>query len=497
MPKWLALALSFGVLHAAVIRGTVVENQSGRPLARALVTLEPLPGTVAQAVSTRANQYGAFDFSGLGSGSYLITASRLGFAQIQYGQKRWRAAGVPVTIDASGAQDLIIRLPRLGAVTGLVLDENDVGLPDHDVIAYRAARPLQVAARTRTDDRGRYRLWGLEPGKYFVRTAAKEYDDAGYVPTFHRDALRIEGATTVDVELDRETADINVRPLSGRLVNISGQVIPASQVNVTLVSDTGAETTISDPLGNFRFNPAAPGSYELYAQAPADSRAGIQAAYAAFNINSDRSDLRLNLRQLPQLQFVFRDTKGQPIDYHAVRVMARRKDLAGTGKTQTLELAGDRLAFLPGRWELALAPEPGLFVSSLSLSRAQSGGESARPDGWNEFLISGSGDQVQFVLSATPGAVHGTVIGPGHVPAAGAPVYLEALDPNARRRVKDLQITHADGRGQYNFTDLAPGSYRLLSSFDFEATDGPIEVRGMKTLRVEEAHEVVQDLELL
>src|SRR5690348_10488557 len=212
MPKWVVLLFVSAALHAAVIRGTVVENQSGRPLARALVTLEPMARSAAQPASTRTNQYGGFDFPGLPAGSYLITASRLGFAPVQYGQKRWKAAGMPVAVDSNGSPELIIRLPRLGAITGTILDENDVGLPEHDIVAYRAARPLQIAARARTDDRGRYRLWGLEPGKYFVRTAAKEYDDGGYVPTFHRDAQRIDGAVTVDVELDHETGEINVHP---------------------------------------------------------------------------------------------------------------------------------------------------------------------------------------------------------------------------------------------------------------------------------------------
>ena len=493
MPKWLVLALSAGALHAAVIRGTVVENQMSRPLARALVTLEPVAGTGGEAASTRTNLYGAFEFTGVAAGSYLISASRQGFAPVQYGQRRWKAAGVPVASDSNEARNLVIRLPRWGAVTGTVVDENEVGLPEHDVIAYRAVRPLQVAARAHTDDRGRYRLSGLEPGRYFVRTAAKAYEDGGYIPTFYRDAQRVDGATTVEVELDRETPEINVRPIAGRLLNISGQINPPSQVNVTLVSDTGAETTVSDPLGNFHFNPASPGQYELYAQAPADGKLGIQAAYVALNIFGDRNDLRLNLRPLPQLQFVFRDNQGQPMDARGARVMARRKDLSGTGQARTLELAGDRLAFLPGRWELALAPERGYFVSSLIASRVQ--GEPARADGWNEFLINGNSEQVQFVLSRTPGAVHGRVIGPGHQPAAGAPVYLEAFDPAARRRVKDVQVTHADVQGQYRFSDLAPGSYRLLSSFDFDA-DGSLETKGAKTLRVDEAHETTQDLEL-
>jgi len=300
----------------------------------------------------------------------------------------------------------------------------------------------------------------------------------------------------VEVELDRETPDVNVHPISGRLVNISGQIVPPSQVNVTLVSETCAETTVSDPLGNFHFNPGSAGPYELYAQAPADARQGIQAAYVAVNIYADRSDLRLNLRPLPQLQFTFRDNQGQTIDSHSVRVMARRKDLAGIGPIRTLELAGDRLAFLPGRWELALAPEPGYFVSTLIAPRVP-GGEAARADGWNEFLLSSGLEQAQFVLSRTPGAVHGRVIGPGHQPAPGAPVYLEALDAAARRRVKDLQITHTDQQGVYRFPDLAPGNYRLLSSFDFDEADGSLEPKGAKTLRVDEAQEAVQDLDLL
>ena len=496
MPKWLAIALASSALHAVSLRGTVVENQTGRPLARALVILEPVPGAGGQPASARSNQYGAFEFSGLTGGSYLLSASRAGFASVQYGQKRWKAAGVPVAVEQNGPAILTIRLPRLGAITGTVLDENEVGLPDHDVVAYRAARPLQVATRARTDDRGRFRLAGLEPGRYFVRTVAKQYEEGGYGPTFYGQAQRVDGAVAVDVELDREAADIDVHPIPGRLVTISGQIVPPAQVNVTLVSDTGAETTISDPLGTFHFSPGAPGQYEVYAQAPSDAKLGIQAAYLPLNATSDRGDLRLTLRPLPQLQFVFRDNHGQPIDYRAVHVMARRKDLSGTGKTQTLELGGDRLAFLPGRWDLAVVPDPGYFVSGLSVGRQQTS-EPARGDGWNEFLINGSLEQLQFVLSATPGAVRGRVTGPGREPAAGVPVYLEALDSSTRRRVKDIQVTHTDAHGQYRFTDLAPGNYRVLSSFDFEAGDGPLEMRGARLLKVDESRDSIQDLDLL
>jgi hypothetical protein len=491
--KWLPPVLLAGLVQAASIRGTVVENQTGRALSRALVSLEPVPGTAGKAASVRTNQYGAFDFSGLAGGSYLISASRLGFAPVQYGQKHWKAAALPVTVGPTGSTDITIRMPRFGSIAGTVLDENEVGLPEHEVVAYRATRPPQLTARARTDDRGRYRLSGLEPGKYFVRTAGHQYEDGGYLPTFHGDVQRAGDARAVDVELDRETSDIDVHPAPGRLVTVTGQIAPPAQINITLVSDTGTQTTLSDASGDFQFPATGPGQYELYAQAPADPHVGIQAAYQVFTAYGDRTDLRLTLRPLPQVQFIFRDNQGQPIDYHSVRVIARRKDLAGVGKTQTLELATDRLAFLPGRWDLAIEA-PGYFVSSFSAGRPASG-DPPHADGWNELVIN-AGGEARFVLSATPGSVHGQVVGRGHEPVAGAPVYLEAYDPAARRRLNDLQVTRADTQGQYRFTGLAPGNYRLLSSFDFEAPDGPFEGVGTKALRVEESHDVTQNLEL-
>src|SRR5215472_9795479 len=173
----LSVVLAAGAVHGATLRGTVLENQSGRPLARAQIVLEPLDDDVAQPLSARANAAGSFEFPSVPRGAYLVIASRRGFASLQYGQKRWKAAGAAVMLDDGGSKFITFRLARLGAISGTILDENEVGLPEHDVVAYRIGRPLQLVARARTDDRGRYRLSGLEPGKYIVRTVAKEYEE--------------------------------------------------------------------------------------------------------------------------------------------------------------------------------------------------------------------------------------------------------------------------------------------------------------------------------
>ena len=84
MRTWLLVALGAACLQAAAIRGTVVENQTGRPLARALVVLEPVSGVAQRTASTRTNQFGTFEFSGLPGGAYLMAVSRPGFAPVNY-----------------------------------------------------------------------------------------------------------------------------------------------------------------------------------------------------------------------------------------------------------------------------------------------------------------------------------------------------------------------------------------------------------------------------
>jgi Carboxypeptidase regulatory-like domain len=148
----LAVVLLTRLASAASIPGIVVEHFSGRPLARAEVKLAALgaPGTAGGEIKIRANTVGQFLFSGLSVGAYLLTASRTGFAELRYGQKTWKAAGAPIVLAEPERHYVAeLRLRRLGAVAGIVWDENQVGLPEQDVIVYEATRPPKMAARGR------------------------------------------------------------------------------------------------------------------------------------------------------------------------------------------------------------------------------------------------------------------------------------------------------------------------------------------------------------
>jgi len=494
LPAFALLSLAFwgGPSIAAVIRGSVVENQTSKPLARAAVSLEPVAGTPGGAQAVRTNTYGAFEFSSLPAGAYVVRASKLGFLATEYGQKRWNSAGLPVAVTAEASAFVTIRLPHYGAVTGSILDENDVGLTHHDVVAYRNTQPPQMAGRAISDDRGVYRLGGLEPGNYLVRTAAMQNEAVDYLATFSKETLRVEEARIIPVFLDEDSKLVDVRPAQGKLFTLSGMAEGAAgPVNITLVSDTGRQTV---PGPSFEFRGLAPGPYELYADAAADARlrrgAPPQAAFMQLSLDRD-TNLRLALFPVRDTQFEF--VPALP-DARAARVVARRKDLAGIWPAQTLALANNAAALSPGRWEVSLTPPPGFYVSSFSGPRSDAGAKT-RPDGWNEITLTAFG-QVRFSLSRGPGSLHGMVKTVGDS-VAGAPVYLEAYDPDTRTRLTDLRATRTDLRGAYRFDGLAPGTYRVLATFEYQAPEtAAMDLAGAQQVRIEAPTDSQVELDL-
>ena len=491
---WILCAFWPTILGAAVIRGNVVENQTGKPLARAVVTLQALPGTPGGTQSVRSDSYGAFVFSSLGEGAYIVRAAKAGFLPMEHGQKRWNSAGTPIALTADATMVVTIRLPRYGAITGAVLDENDVGLGRHPVAAYRDAQPPLFVATAISDDRGTYRLSGLEPGTYLVRTASTQNEGLDYLPTFSKETLRVGEAQTVTVSTDEDSRSIDVRPAPGKLFTLTGVVEGSSPgvVTLTLASEMGRKTVQGPgPEFAFEFPALAPGSYELYAEMPGDPRRNAlpQSAYTSITLSRD-TNLRLPMRPSRPALLEFSPAL---TDVKAAQLWARRVDLAGTAAAGAVPLTDSRATLSAGRWEIRLVPPPGFYVSGFSGPMLQSQTNS-RPESWNEITI-GSFDRLKFSLAGGGGSVHGIVKTFGDA-VAGVPVHLEAYDPASRRRV-DLQTTRTDLRGAYRFDGLAPGVYRILATFEYQAPDlAAMEQAGALQIQVEARSDLQQDLDL-
>jgi hypothetical protein len=491
MCRLLLAVLCLSAAQAGVIGGVVLDRATGRPLARSLVSLRPVEGTGNKPQSARANRNGHFQFT-VGAGMYLLRASRSGFAPFQYGQKDWKSAGKPVAIEQDGSLYLDIRLRRYAAISGTVMDENEIGIADHKVIAYPATQPLEIAATATTDDRGIYRIHGLDPGTYFVRCAAKQLEDnSGLLPTFHKETMAVDQAITVDVDLDQQADDIDIRPLPGKLFKVSGEVVvhPSVPVKVTLISDVGRMQV--QTVKTFVFDQLAPGNYELIAEADDLNGRGKLGHFREMPVDSDQ-EIQVQLNPWRDTEFRMQDENGNSLDPGTARISARRKDLDGGGHAEVLKLTNGRAALGPGRWEMSVAPPAGYYAVTIGGSGLASG----RADGWTEVLLRDFG-AITIKLSTRPASVHGLVSGSGHDPAAGAPVYLETFDPETHKRLADLRTTRTDLRGQYRFTGLAPGAYRVLSTFEYEKPDvETMEAAGARLLNLAEATDTAQDLDL-
>jgi hypothetical protein len=477
-------------LPAAVIRGAVVENLTSRPLARALVSLQPIGGTPGATKSMRANSHGGFGFASLAPGTYIVKASRNSFMPAEYGQKRWNSAGTPVVLEDEDARVFLdIRLLRYSAISGTVVDENDEGLPGHEVLAYRNSKAPELMAHATADERGIYRLHGLEPGTYVVRTAGEQSNDGSYLPTFAKETGKLDEARTVDLQPDQEANDVDVRPLPGRLYSLSVEVTPRNpDTSIMLVSEMGRKT-IQAPA--YRFAALPPGDYELFAQSPAEPAAGegFVGAYQRISLGADA-----------KVSLLLRSPSGVTVSAAPANASAeirmRRADLAGTGPTSVLTLQNGAATIPAGRWEVMLRPPAGTYVSGLTgfLSVARRW----RPDGWQEIASPPSAGigGVRFTVSAGASAIRGMVKNSDD-PVSGAPVYLEAYDANANKRVADLRIAISDMHGRYHFDDLAPGTYRILGTFEYLSPDiETMDAAGAQLLTVDAHSDVSQDLEL-
>jgi hypothetical protein len=470
MRTWLlAAVLACSALRAGAIRGTVVEQESGHPLVRASVKAQPLGGTPGSAQIVRTDGNGAFEFPPLATGAYLVTASRPSFAPAQYGQRSWRGSGAPVVVEKSEDTVLTIRMRHYGSVGGTVRDENDVGLPEHDVVAYRNTRPPKMVAKARTDDRGVFRIGGLEPGSYLVRTAGKQDDESSYLPTFSHESQRIDEAQVAEVMLDRQT-EVTVRPVPGRLLRLGGRVVPQAQVTLNLVSDIGTVSTVSDPNGGFLFNAMPPGSYELFAISAADRRMGQSAVYREISLDRDQTEQRVALTSLSVLRVEVEDAGGKAVNPDALRIWARRRDLSGEDRSQLLRFVTGRAVLPPGRWELRMEPAATYYVSGFVGGTGESAGAS-KPDGWNQVTLTGNTVDVKFVLAANPGGIKGKVSATGQLTIADVPVYLEPYDAERRRSLGSVISTRTGAGGQFAFIGLGPGTYRLLSTLDYQTVD--------------------------
>jgi protocatechuate 3,4-dioxygenase beta subunit len=281
------LANGSPVAETGAIRGRVT-RADGRALPNAVVRLP----SAFPSRTTVTDEEGRYEFLKLPAGSYAVRASRSGLSTVEYGQRHAFDPGEPVELgpgDACNGVDIV--LPTPAVVAGRLVDDDGDAVEGADVrvlqMRYQGGRRRLAAVPgvvpRRTDDLGRYRIYGLPPGEYIVRALVGQvvvgesiFDRPGYAPTYFPGTWKVDEARLVHVDLAQEISGVDLSLVRVPTARVSGRAFDAEgnpgQEGLGLFSSRRSGSVAGTPVGarigrdgTFEFPNLPPGEYVVQA----------------------------------------------------------------------------------------------------------------------------------------------------------------------------------------------------------------------------------------
>ena len=496
------LILAFGIQApapepAGAIRGRITDAGTGAPIAGAVVTLQPESGNQA---AVRADENGLYAFTNLASGTYRVSAEPPEFRATYvyasfYDSSRPKDRGAIVLQTGEVRSRVDIELARSVAISGRVVDE--WGQPVAGVSVGASARfPARAMFPGRaTDDRGIFRVFGLEPGRYFVCTnpgpgqrqqmlgppaRSRSLPTCFPSATAERDALRIQvGRTDVDgVEI--QVVRRRTFKVSGTVVSAPGAPLLRASVSLLEWSETssGSRGVSLAPDGRFDLDGLLPREYVVAAEVREsdDMRYATARAHARVTVGSEDVDgLVLPLVRTARVRgrLIFENVaEPPPAQGSGFWVAAAPPDVIGIPNAETHAIVGRDLTF-----ELAGIESP----SALYMLNV--------PAGWVVQSIKYKGREVvdtaatftddddpaalEILLTRRGGTVTGTVRNEEGMPVAGTRVLLFPADRDKWRTVPPLRPVSPSATGRFGFPAQKAGEYLIAALSADEAPAFP------------------------
>ncbi|HVF27922.1 MAG TPA: carboxypeptidase-like regulatory domain-containing protein [Pyrinomonadaceae bacterium] len=275
------------------ITGRVVSDD-GQPMANVIVRLMKRSSAMTpNNTNVPTDAEGAFRADDLDAGAYTVHVHAPGYTAVRdpgtaNDEPRYYRPG----------DNVVVTMTKGGVITGFVRDAEGNPVVAAGVRAVyvrdlenRTPRGTRESSYYRqpssTDDRGVYRIYGLEPGVYVVVVGGGPSEQyfgrfslyEGNAPTYYPSATR-DGATEVTVQVGQEASGIDIRYRGERGHTISGKVsggaeaVPAfdSGISLTLThAATGlfeSTTYVYPDASNraFSFDGVSDGDYEVVAR---------------------------------------------------------------------------------------------------------------------------------------------------------------------------------------------------------------------------------------
>jgi hypothetical protein len=471
-----------------VIRGRVLGATTREPLRHARVWLRP--AGFARDISTLTDLEGRFELAQVPPGRYRLVAEKRSHLTLEYGQRHAREPGKP--IDLSNGQtiegvDLV--LPSGGVIAGTVVD--DLGEPVEGAtltvlqreFVQGERRLVPLADRVLPNDLGRYRIYRLPPGTYYVgamplRSNASVDDGVSFAPTYYPSTADIAQAEPIVLKVGQQRLNVDLVLMAARPSRVSGVVVnslgqPVANAAVTswqsiadssYTSSTGPRaTTRAD--GRFTLSNMRPGLHTLGVDATNPQTGETEHARMTVNVAGADVDAVV-LATIANVGATGR-----------IRLVPGLMDKFPSSELTVRAYAADAMSVTTAA---ANQPDWGFALRGIAPGRARRFGITNLPSGWSVAAVSCAGRDItdtgidiaanqnlggiEIWLTNTATELTGVVTDAGGQKTTDCTVVVFSED--ATRWVwgsRSVRAERPDQNGRVIVRDLRPGGYFAIA----------------------------------
>jgi len=462
---------------SGIIEGKVCEIETCRPIsgARLVVRDAEIQG---RARTTITDLSGTFRFPQLPPGRY--------FLQVEADNHALVSVLSPLTLrDGVAIEPLNIEMRTQGTISGRALDENGEPLTAAHVeaMAFRPQgnyRMLVPAGRGETDDRGEFRISGLNPGEYFVRVSPpwsqviRDTYPAFYYPNTTDPAAAVRlviagGAEITGIEPKLTTRGVTVRGRitygkdDGRgfvalLLERSPSVFVVPWLNPNTIDLTTDE---------FEIRSVAPGSYDLYIltrRAPPISSEWVRVPLEV----GDKDIDNIAVPVIPAGSITGRVTvtsdavEVESVNFGAIRLSAAAGEVVPSSPDAFAigQVAKDGTFQLPRVSEMKLFLSQQRFADNWFVSSVRFDGSDALASGFS--VAPGTQHTLDITVSNASGTLTGVVRDRQDNPVPAARIVL-LPDVSMRSNPTLVRTGVAIERGEFTIETVPPGEYTVIA----------------------------------
>lgn len=493
------------------VSGRVVTAADGSPLRGAHAALIPVNSRSDQHMyAAVSDDDGRFLVKDVPAGKYTFFAVRAGYVQQHYKSHGTDEGAVLTLSPGQKIDEVLFRLTRAAVITGRVMDEDSeplVGVrvvalqkPSEDELEDEGAssarrQELRPVGGDQTDDRGLYRIFGLQPGEYYIRASDKDEPTQGvsstdsefwvqrylgseYAPTYFPGVPQVDQAEVISLKPGEETqADLTLRRI--QTAEVAGHVIspngPAKRAMVQLAPKDQQDFAsqyedTTDDAGSFKMKGVPPGSYILWVyQSPNQDYQYEMSAQQKLEVSGE------NIESLTVAVGIGATIEGRvrsstPGSFTTGRLhlslAAIDEDNLGSwhgivNKDGTFELKSVR----DGNYAVHLwGLEQGWYMKSVRF-----GGEDVLEKGL-QLENASAGGHLEIVVSSASAQLEGSVVEDDQ-PLVGATVRVTP-DPETPYNKFRRSGTRTDQAGHFSFPSPAPGKYQVIARSPAPAENG-------------------------